>query len=302
MKTTDRLSPRAMRLGVQLLLRPVLNPAIPVPVQRRLIAAVSGASMLPRNTVVEKVTLGTRPADRVSIRGNSTVGSVLYLHGGGYTVGSPATHRPLAAHLAKAAGAEVYSLDYRLAPETAYPGAVDDVVAAYQALLADGVQPSTTVIAGDSAGGGLTMAALLRIRDAGMPLPAGAVLLSPWLDLTLDQLADRPDPMLQVSWLRKCAELYVGSKDVAGAITSELDPLTTDISRLPALLIHVGSDEILFNDSERLAEHARTAGIPVEYRVFDGLWHVVHLHAGLVAESTAAVGEAGRFIREVIQR
>lgn len=305
----NKVSPAVMRLTIRSFLRPLLNPWIPVKLQRRLVDVVGLVSRVPAGTHRAPAMLGDRPAERITVGGDEPARTVLYLHGGGYTVGSLRTHRPIAAHLAEAANAEVYMLDYRRAPEAPYPSAVDDTVAAYHSLLDQGVDPNLLVIAGDSAGGGLAIAALLRLRDDGRALPAGALLISPWLDLTLSDTTDIDnDPMLQLSWLKQCAKSYVGPHDPGpydprphdpGSLPSELAPLHADLHGLPPLFIHVGTDEILLHDSERMADRARDAGVDVEFTVLQGLWHVIHLNAGLVAESTAAVTEAGKFVRRV---
>ncbi|GGC63101.1 acetylesterase [Hoyosella rhizosphaerae] len=285
-----------MRIGVKTVLRPMLNPRWPVGVQRRLIDAAGLVSVTAADTTRTAVTLGGRPAERYVSDSGEADGAVLYLHGGGYVVGSPSTHRPICSHLAASSQSEVFSLDYRLAPEFPYPAALDDVVSAYQELLDNGIPASKIVLSGDSAGGGLVLSAMLRIREAGIELPAGAAVISPWVDLSLAQTHECDnDPMLQVSWLRQNAERYLSTS----AITPDLDPLAADLKGFPPLLIHVGSDEILLRDAERLAEHARQCGVAVEFTVLTGLWHVVHLHAGLVPEATTAVNDMGRFIHAV---
>jgi acetyl esterase/lipase len=215
---------------------------------------------------------------------------VLYLHGGGFTVGSPATHRALAAHLALASGATVHLVDYRLAPEHPFPAAVDDAVAAYRDLLTRGAEPGHTALVGDSAGGWLALTTALRLRADGDRLPAVLGLVSPWLDLSGASWPDRIDPMLQLAWLHRCATAFAAGADVTAPVFA---PLTVDLSGLPPMVVHVGSEEILLPDAVDLARTARAAGVPVDLRRLDGLWHVAHASAGLVAESTAAVGDLG---------
>ena len=217
--------------------------------------------------------------------------AVLYLHGGGFTIGSPRTHRALAAHLAAASGATVHLLDYRLAPEHPFPAGLDDALAAYRELLDRGADPACTALAGDSAGGWLALTAALRLRDAGDPLPAVLGLVSPWLDLRgTEWPADRSDAMLRPSWLRRCAADFAAGADLDGP---DLAPLVADLGGLPPIVAHVGSEEILLPDAVRLAVEARAAGVPVELRRWDGLWHVAHASAGMVPESTAAVTALG---------
>jgi acetyl esterase/lipase len=244
----------------------------------------------------DRVVLGSRPAIRLTPRGADSTRAVLYLHGGGYTVGSPVTHRALAAHLASAAKAPVYLLDYRLAPEHPYPAALDDAAAAYQALLETGIRAERLSLAGDSAGGGLAVAALGRIRVNGLPSPSALALISPWLDLTVTHVRDsRQDPMLSVAWLRACAASYAGTTSRDDV---EVSPLFGDLAGLPPTVVHATADEILLADAERLVAAARAAGAPIRYRRLPDLWHVAHLHAGLMTEATEAVRELGEFLQQ----
>jgi len=217
--------------------------------------------------------------------------AVLYLHGGGFTIGSTRTHRALAAHLSAVSGATVHLLDYRLAPEHPYPAGLDDALAAYRELLDRGADPAHTALAGDSAGGWLALTAAVRLRDAGVPLPAVLGLVSPWLDLRgTEWPADRSDAMLRPSWLRRCAGDFAPGANLSGP---ELAPLAKDLGGLPPMVVHVGSEEILLPYAVRLAVAARAAGVPVELRRWDGLWHVAHASAGMVPTSTAAVAALG---------
>ncbi|MER5539567.1 alpha/beta hydrolase [Streptomyces mirabilis] len=285
-----------MRAVVRLTVRPVLGPTMPVRWQRRLANLLNHFAVLPRGTQLVAVDLGNCPAERVSGPSADHDRAVLYLHGGGYTVGSATTHRALAAHLTAAVGVPVYVLDYRLAPEHPYPAAVDDAAAAYRALLDAGFDPQRLTVAGDSAGGGLALALMLRLRETDVPLPAALALISPWVDLTLDHVRDnRRDPLLRASWLRACAARYGG--DRTDMRTPGISPLYADLIGLPPMLVHSADDEILLADVERLVERAKAAGVPVVYRRLERMWHVAHLHAGLVTASTAAVREIGAFLR-----
>ncbi|MEU1183910.1 alpha/beta hydrolase [Streptomyces sp. NPDC005820] len=287
-----------MRAAVRLAVRPVLGPRVPVRPQRRMLHMLSRYPLLPRDTRPAAVHLSDRPAERVSGPGTDDSRAVLYLHGGGYTIGSPASHRALAGHLAAAAGAPVYVLDYRLAPEHPYPAAVDDAAAAYRALLDSGLDPQRLTVAGDSAGGGLALALMVRLRASGIPLPAALALVSPWVDLTLGNVRDdRRDPLLRASWLRACAERYAGPADPRAP---ELSPLYADLTGLPPTLVHSADGEILLADIERLVERAEAAGVPVVHRRLERMWHVAHLHAGLVKASTTAVHEIGAFLRNAL--
>ncbi|WP_217640559.1 alpha/beta hydrolase [Blastococcus tunisiensis] len=279
---------RIMRAGVRGLLRPVLGPRVPVGVQRRWMTLVTAHTPLAEDVTIRPGRLGRRPAETHVPDGGDPGAAILYLHGGGFTTGSPATHRALAGHLAAASGATVHVLDYRLAPEHPYPAALEDVLAAYWELLDRGATPARTAVAGDSAGGWLALTAALWLRDSGDPAPAALGLISPWLDLAGTWPADRTDAMLRPSWLRRCARDFGRDADPA-----ELAPLEADLAGLPPITMHVGSEEILLDDAVRLAHRARAAGVPVDLRRLDGLWHVAHASAGLVTASTAAVTSLG---------
>jgi len=202
--------------------------------------------------------------------------ALLYFHGGAYVVGSPATHRALCARLSRQADARVLVLDYRLAPEHPYPAAVDDAVKACLRLFRD-FDPGCVLLAGDSAGGGLAIATLMALRDAGHPLPRRVCCLSPWVDLEIrgESITGRAssDPLLTPDWLRDSARLYAG-----GTKTCEprISPLRGELEALPPLLIQVGSDEILLSDARRLAQRARSAGVEVTLDVWEGR-HVAQL-------------------------
>ncbi|WP_206340064.1 alpha/beta hydrolase [Blastococcus litoris] len=291
MSPSPQVPVRVMRAGVRALVRPVLGPRLPVGLQRRWLAAVTRPTPLADGVAVGTGRLGRRPAEVLTPASGDPGSAVLYLHGGGFTTGSPATHRALATHLAAASGATVHVLDYRLAPEHPFPAALDDVLAAYRELMDRGATPGRTAVAGDSAGGWLALAAALRLRDGAGPLPAALGLISPWLDLTGSTWPDdRGDAMLRPAWLRRCAREFGDGTDPGAA---ELSPLDADLSGLPPITMHVGSEEILLEDAVRLAHLARAAGVPVDLRRLDGLWHVAHASAGLVTASTAAVNALG---------
>lgn len=278
-----------MKMVVRGIVRPTLSPRVPVTGQRQLLDLAARVAKMPRGTQVDRISLCGCSAEQVTTPGADRHCAILYLHGGGYTVGSPVTHRALAAHLSAASGMPVFVADYRLAPEHPYPAALDDAVTAYGALLGRGLSPEQITVAGDSAGGGLALSLCAALRDCGMPTPAGLALLSPWTDLTLaDVHDDDRDPMLRTAWLRSCVQKYCGE---------DLVTLCADFSGLPPMLVHAGSDEILRPSIEHFVARVRGAGGMVRYRNLDEMWHVGHLHAGLVPESTIAVGEVGRFLR-----
>ncbi|MBZ5736029.1 alpha/beta hydrolase [Nocardioides sp. TRM66260-LWL] len=284
----------AARAVVRLTLRPALGPTVPVRRQRRLLEAAAVALPPPRGTHVVATTLGGRPADVVSAPVTDPDRAVLYLHGGGYTVGSPRTHRALAAHLSATAAAPVHALDYRLAPEHPHPAAIEDAEAAFLELAGRGLR---VAIAGDSAGGGLALALAVRLRDAGGPTPTALALVSPWVDLTLVGVADDPrDPLLTRDWLAACATRYAGP-DGPPLDDPALSPLHADLAGLPPTIVHGSEQEILLADVERVARELERAGTPTTYRRLEGVWHVVHLQAGTVAPATEAVADLGRFLR-----
>jgi phosphinothricin tripeptide acetyl hydrolase len=223
---------------------------------------------------------------------------VLYLHGGGYVIGSPRSHRHLAAAIASAGAANALLLDYRLAPEHPFPAAVDDAVAAYRWLLDQGIAPRHVVIGGDSAGGGLTVATLLALRDASVPLPAGGVCISPWVDLTCSGESYRTkaeaDPIVKRGPIEEMARAYLGDRDRRAPLAS---PLFADLRGLPPLLIHVGSEEVLLDDAVQLSERARQAGVTATLEVWDEMIHVWHWFLPMLDEAQAAVDSIGRFVR-----
>jgi monoterpene epsilon-lactone hydrolase len=221
------------------------------------------------------------------------------LHGGGYTIGSVKTHRELISRVSRAADARVLAIDYRLAPEHPFPAAVEDATAAYRWLLEGGVDPTRIVIAGDSAGGGLTLAALVALRDAGNPLPAAGVCLSPWVDLegVGESMTTRAeaDPIVQREGLLEDAKAYLGDADPRTPLAA---PLYADLTGLPSLLIQVGTAETLLDDSTRLAERARSAGVDVVLEPWEDMIHVWHFFASMLPEGQQAVDRVGEFIRE----
>ncbi len=220
---------------------------------------------------------------------------ILYFHGGGYFFCSPRTHRPLTEGLAAASGLRVLSARYRLAPEHPYPAALEDAVAHYERLLACGYR---VVLAGDSAGGGLTLATLVALRERGLPQPAGAVCFSPWTDLagtgpSLDS-NDRSCAMFSGQSLRQAASIYLGE---ACPRTPLASPLYAELHGLPPLLLHVSDSEVLYDDSTRLAERARTAGVDVTLTVYRRQPHAWQLFSHVVPEGRASLLEAAQFAR-----
>jgi epsilon-lactone hydrolase len=225
--------------------------------------------------------------------------ALLYLHGGGYVIGSPRSHRHLAASLARAAGAATLLPDYRLAPEHPFPAAVEDAVAAYRWLLEHGAQPGRVVIAGDSAGGGLTVATLLVLRDRGLPRPAAGVCISPWVDLTCTAPSyatkAASDPIVAHEGVDMMAKAYLGATDARTPLAS---PLYADLTGLPPLLVQVGSEEVLLDDAVGLAERAKAAGVAATLEVWPDMIHVWHWFFPMLDEGRKAIAGIGDFVRQ----
>jgi monoterpene epsilon-lactone hydrolase len=227
---------------------------------------------------------------------------ILYLHGGAYALGSINTHRELVSRLARAVNVRGLALDYRLAPEHPFPAALEDATAGYRWLLAQGYDPSQIIFGGDSAGGGLALATLVALRDAGKPLPAGAVCISPWTDLAHTgasiQSKAAVDPMLTPESSMRYARTYAGEHELTSPLIS---PLYADLKGLPPLLIQVGSDEILLDDATRCAVHAREAGVDVTLEVWSGMFHVFQM-ASFLPETKKAVEHIAEFVLQNLNR
>jgi epsilon-lactone hydrolase len=279
--------------------QPALKPDASVQELRAGFEAI--ASMFPVDADIkrEAVDAGGVKAEWVSAPDAEVGRAVLYLHGGGYVIGSINTHRSLAANLSRASKARVLVIDYRLAPEHPHPAAVDDSVAAYRWMLGQGLKPARIAVAGDSAGGGLTVATLVAIRDAKLPLPAAGVCLSPWVDLegiggSMTTKAD-VDPVVQKAGIEQMAAAYLGGKDPRTPLAA---PLYADLTGLPPLLIQVGTAETLLDDASRLAERARKAGVAVNYEPSEDMIHVWHLFASMLDEGRQAIDRIGEFVRK----
>jgi epsilon-lactone hydrolase len=285
-------------------LRLVHNAAAKLPIRRRVLGGpnlvrdyrkIFGRGVLlfgrlPRG--LTRVSVQDRPAD---VRGewviptvDSQVRTVIYyLHGGAYVAGSPAMYRTLTGAFCRRCDARVFALDYRLAPEHRFPAALNDAVAGYRWLLAAGTRAQEIVIAGDSAGGGLALSTLLALRDAGLPLPAGAVLIGPWVDLAAPDASSRGE--------RRLAHAYVGDRPLDDPLASGL---YADLQGLPPLMIHASTIEMLRDDSVRLDAKARAAGVDSTLGLWDGVPHVWHIFAGL-RETREAFAEIASFVARV---
>jgi epsilon-lactone hydrolase len=242
-------------------------------------------------------TIGGVSAVEVTVRGTDQANVILYFHGGVYVIGSAATSVPLVSDLARRTGAKAITVDYRLAPEHPYPAAVEDAQAAYEGLLEQGIDPGRIALAGDSAGGGLAVATLLSLRDAGTPLPSCAYLMSPYADLTLSgaTIVEREavDPILTPIGLRLRIPDYVAGAD---ASDPHISPIFGDLRGLPPLLIQVGSHEVLLSDALRLAARAANADVPVILEVTPGVPHVFQGYAAMLDEGSVALNRAAAFI------
>lgn len=271
--------------------------AAPPPQARESFEAMLGAIPVPDDVVFESATLGGVPARWSSTPGAAEERVLVYLHGGGYLLGSSLGYRALFSALARAAGARGLALDYRLAPEHPFPAAVDDAVSGYRALLGQGIEAGNIAIAGDSAGGGLTVAMLVAARDAGLPMPAAAVAISPWVDMeaTGASMASKAasDPSLNREGLLAMAGTYLNGASPRSALAA---PLYADLAGLPPLLIQVGSAEVLLDDATRLAARAGGADVEVQLEIWPRMPHVWHGFAFALSEGRDAIQRAGAFI------
>ncbi len=278
---------------------PVIQEGATLEQMREGIDAMGDALPATPDLVVETVDAGGVSADWVTAPGADTNRAVLYLHGGGYVIGSPKSHRELMGRLSGTSSARVLGIAYRMAPESLFPAAVEDSVTAYRWLLDQGFEPARVSISGDSAGGGLAMATLVAIRDEGLPLPACAVCLSPWVDMegTGESMETRAavDPMVQKEPLLEMAKTYLGDADPRSPLAS---PLHADLGGLPPTLIQVGDAETLLSDSTRLEAALKGAGVDVTLEVWDEMIHVWHLFAPILDKGQEAIQGMGDFMRK----
>lgn len=253
---------------------------------------------VPASTTVDEVELGGVRCLDVRSGGAEPTTTIVWLHSGGYVIGSPEGYRSLGGHLALATGARVLLVDYRLAPEHAYPAALEDALSVYRAVVREQEGGAMQcVLAGDSAGGGLAVATLVSLRDAGDDLPRCAICCSPWTDLaqtgaTIDSKAD-VDPAVARDMLEMCTDLYLGEGDRRSPLAS---PLYAELEGLPPMFVLVGSDEALLDDSRRLADRAKAANVSVELKVVADMIHIFPIFASFLPEAQAALVEMDRFI------
>lgn len=284
-----------LRQTMQRLVRPMLSNAVPLKLQRQLIRQAYRSSVPPRSARFVKDDIGDVPVLRTVATPNPS-GTILYLHGGGYIIGSAVTHKGITGHLAKLSGCEVITPDYRLAPEHPFPAALDDAESVYLALLNQGMSPGNLALAGDSAGGGLSIALAMKLRDHKRPLPSSITCFSPWVDLSQGALYQPEcEPVLQESWTANAARMYAGNEPLT---TPLISPVFGQLDGLPPLLIQVGSQEILLNDATRLADTARRDGVNTHLEIYNNLWHVFQVHSGQMGRATEAMQVAAEHVRE----
>jgi acetyl esterase/lipase len=264
--------------------------------------ALMAQMIVPGDIRTTQTTLGNRPALHVEPDSGPRDGTILYFHGGGFVFGSPETALSLTGHLVAKTGFGAYSLDYRLAPEHPFPAAIEDTLSAYRALLDSGIDPSTIAFAGDSAGGGLTVTTCLAARDAGLPLPAAIVAFSPGLDATRTGESMDTKEGIDPIFTRKAVE-HTGAMYLAGADPHQplLSPaVLADLTGFPPMLIQVGTNELLLDDSTRLAAHARAVGVDVILDITADVPHVFQSFAGVLDEADEALDRAALFLTQRI--
>jgi monoterpene epsilon-lactone hydrolase len=267
--------------------------------QRRSIMHSGFAQFKPAADVIcQAVDAGGVPAEWITAPGAQQEKVIYYLHGGGYTMGSIDTHLEVVSRLSRATGARALLTDYRLAPENRFPAALEDAKAGYHWLLSTGVKPSQLVIAGESAGGGLTVATLMELRDLQIPLPAAAICMSPWVDmegLGKSMVTNSSiDPIGRQDDLKMFAEAYLGDADKRTPLAA---PIYGNLKGLPPLLIQVGTAEILFDDATRLAERARLDGVDVVFEPWDEMIHMWHMFP-MLPEGNQAIERIAEFMRD----
>jgi monoterpene epsilon-lactone hydrolase len=291
---------RVMRACLRILIKHGLRADSSVEAARRRLNLVGRlVARPPRGTETIAVDAGGVKADRIATLASRRDRHILYLHGGSYVVGWPGLYRDLTWRLATLCRARVLCIDYRLAPEHPFPAALNDAVAAYRWLLAQDADPHRIVLMGDSAGGGLVLATMLRLRDEGVELPAAAAVVSPWTDLALTgeslRLNATIDPMIPVEIAPRVVDLYLAGADPRNPYAS---PLYGELTGLPPTLILVGSDEVLRDDAVQMAEKMLAAGCNVEIEVWPRMWHVWHMLMRVMPEAMAAIVRIAKFMQD----
>ena len=292
-----------LRTGLRVLFRGLIRPPVPRALQRAVLRLLTCCLPQARGVSLERAMLAELPCEwhRPVKTVPAAPGVVLYLHGGGFVLGGPNTHRALASHLAHQTHMAVVAIEYRRSPEHPFPAARDDALRAYQALLDDGHSPHQIVIAGDSAGGNLSLITGLRLRGVGLPQPAAYVCFSPVTDFTGTQLHAplAGDPLIHPAWLAQLLALYVPNGLARDDPT--LSPVFADCRGLAPILIQVGEDEVLLNDSVRMAQHAQAAGVDVVLQRFPDLWHVFQAQAGVLRAADWALADVAVFLRSRVR-
>ncbi|MEA2741144.1 MAG: epsilon-lactone hydrolase [Acetobacteraceae bacterium] len=264
--------------------------------------ARSKAFDLPADVTVQPVVANGVKAEWTSTPGADPSCAILYLHGGGYVICSLESHRHLVAEVGRAAGTRTLAIDYRLAPEHPFPAPVEDTVAAYRYLLDSGIKPNRIALAGDSAGGGLVVGALLAIREADLPLPACGWCISPWVDMEAlgESFVDRSatDPTVQKATILMMAEWYLGGADPRHPHAA---PIHGDLRGLPPLLIQVGAAETLLDDSMALARKAGAADVPVDLQIWPEMIHIWHIYHPMLSAGRRAIASGGSFVRGALR-
>ena len=292
----EKLTAFLLRSALRIAVKPVLSPNVPLSSQRRWLKRLTRLIQPRRPINIQDGIVGgvkgewVRSTPTAANGGQS--GAILYLHGGAYCVGSPATYRAATARLARTTGLPVFAADYRLAPEHQFPAAVDDAVAAYRSMS----ERRPVVIAGDSAGGGLAVATALAVRELQIGAPSALILFSPWVDLTTSMLSDKlskHEVVLSCAWLSACAGHYLSGHDATTPLAS---PVYGDLHGLPPTLIQVGAGELLHSDAVRIYDALMNAGVTVRCEVVAGLCHGFHLHAGTLPTVDTAIERVAHFI------
>lgn len=291
------LSTASVRAIVRLATGTVFRQHTPLRLQRLCYNLLGGYFPLPGTIRIRQLTLAGRSAWQYQSTERPHSHTIIYLHGGGYCIGSLRSHRDLCAHLAEYTGYNVIALDYRLAPEQPFPAALDDTLDAYQELLDTGYSADTISLAGDSAGGGLCLSVLQQCRDKQLPMPAAAYLISPWLDVSNQSSRHSPqtpaDYVLKTNWMDMMAEAYLPGQDKC---QSQVSPLFGDMHGLPPLLVHIGSEEILLEECYALQKKALDAGVSISLKIWPELWHVFQFTPSLLTPARQALQQAAAFI------
>ncbi len=292
------LSLVTMRKMVKLTSKILLNPRCPLWLQRKGLNVLGGYGSLPHGISIEKSTLAGREVWWFDFNKTRSQTVILYFHGGGYSIGSPRSHRDLCAHLANYSQSSLLSLDYRLAPEHPYPAATEDTFLAYKALLEMGHQGTDIAVAGDSAGGGLALNLAVQLKHENLPQPACLFLISPLINKKRSTVSYQTqydvDPVINAKWVSQLTENYLqnSAELLEQACLSE-----KDIAGIAPMLIHVGTDEVLLDDSLVLKQRAMKSGVKVEMITFPELWHVFHFSASIFPKARAALKQAGLYIQ-----